>query len=241
MRNAAASAGGEPQVGGAQFGQLAPGAQPGQRQRRILTGGDHQVHRWRQVREQEGEGVVDRFGIDHMVVVEDKDEIVRQGGDLVEQGGQDRCGRQRRRGVEHSHHPRPDLRRDRLQGSDEVGEEARRVVIPVVQREPGGRAVAPGDPCADEGGLAEAGGGGDEGQGAVQPLVEPREQAGAADKVRPGRGEIEFGGEQWRRHRPTSASSGTRSFITQAHASYPDCSSPFIGIIPDNGNAEPIH
>ena len=59
---------------------------------RIFTGGDDQVHLRRQVLEQKGEGLVNRFGIDHVVVVQDEDEIVREGGDLVEQGGQDRFG-----------------------------------------------------------------------------------------------------------------------------------------------------
>ena len=130
MRNAAASAGGEAQVGGAQLGQLAPGAQPGQGERRILAGGDHQVHPRRQVLEQEGEGIVDRFGIDRVVVVEDEDEIVREGGDLVEQGRQDRVGRRWLRGLERTQHPRADLRRDRLQRGDEIGQEARGVVVP---------------------------------------------------------------------------------------------------------------
>ena len=75
--------GGETQVRGAQFGQLAPGAQPGQGQLRILAGGDDQVHARRQVLEQEGEGVVDPSGIDNVVVVEDEDEIVRHGVDFV--------------------------------------------------------------------------------------------------------------------------------------------------------------
>ena len=43
----------------------------------ILTGGDDQVHLRRQVLEQKGEGFVNRFGIDHVVVVQDEDEIVR--------------------------------------------------------------------------------------------------------------------------------------------------------------------
>ena len=67
--------GGEAQVGGAQLGQLAPGAQPGQRQRRILAGGDDQVHLRRQVFEQKGQGLVDRLGINDVVVVEDEDEL----------------------------------------------------------------------------------------------------------------------------------------------------------------------
>ena len=82
--------GGKAQVGGAQLGQLAPGAQAGQGELRILAGGDDQVQLRRQVLEQKGEGIVNRLGIDHMVVVEDEDERVREGGDLVEQGRQDR-------------------------------------------------------------------------------------------------------------------------------------------------------
>ena len=45
----------EAQIGGAQFGQLAAGAQPGQREWRILSGGDDQLHLRRQVIEQEGQ------------------------------------------------------------------------------------------------------------------------------------------------------------------------------------------
>ena len=49
--------GGKAQVGGAQLGQLAPGAQSGQGKLWILAGGDDQVHLWRQVLEQKGEGL----------------------------------------------------------------------------------------------------------------------------------------------------------------------------------------
>ena len=67
---------GETQVGGAQFGQLAPGAQAGQGKLGILTGGDDQVHLWRQVLEQKGEGFVNRFGINNVIVVKDEDEAL---------------------------------------------------------------------------------------------------------------------------------------------------------------------
>ena len=50
----------EAQISGAQFGHLAPGAQAGQGQLRVLTGGDDQVHLRRLVLEQKGEGGVDR-------------------------------------------------------------------------------------------------------------------------------------------------------------------------------------
>ena len=42
---------------------------------RILAGGDDQVHLGRQMLEQKGEGFVNRFGIKHVIVVKDEDEI----------------------------------------------------------------------------------------------------------------------------------------------------------------------
>ena len=53
--------GGKAQVGGAQFGQLVAGAQPGQGELGVLAGGDDQVHLGRQVLEQKGEGIVNRL------------------------------------------------------------------------------------------------------------------------------------------------------------------------------------
>ena len=55
----------------------------------ILTGGDDQVHLGRQVHEQKDERLVNRLGIDHVVVIQDEDEIVREGDDLIEQGCQE--------------------------------------------------------------------------------------------------------------------------------------------------------
>ena len=68
--------GSKAQVGGAQFSQLAAGAQPSQGQVWILAGGDDQVHLWRQVLKQKGECVVYWFGINNVVVVKDKDEAL---------------------------------------------------------------------------------------------------------------------------------------------------------------------
>jgi hypothetical protein len=152
------------------------------------------VDLWRQVLEQKGEGVVDRSGINDVVVVEDEDEIVRGGGDFVEQGRQDRLGRRRLRGLERTQHPFPDIRRDRLQSGDEVSQEACGVVISLIKRQPGGRLRAAGEPFAEERGFAEACGGGDEGQPAVQTLVEVLDQAGAEDDSGPRWGSIEFSG-----------------------------------------------
>ena len=49
--------------------------------------------------------MVNRFGINHVVVVKDEDEIVRDGGDFIEQGRQNRFGWRWLRGLEHTQHP----------------------------------------------------------------------------------------------------------------------------------------
>ena len=92
--------GAEAQVGGAQLGQLAAGAQARQGQRRVLAGGDHQVQRRRQVVEQEGDRGVDGRRAHEVVVVEDQQTGVGQGGQVVDQVGEHDLGRRRLRGVE---------------------------------------------------------------------------------------------------------------------------------------------
>ena len=51
--------------------------------------------------------MVNRFGINQVIVVKDEDEIVGDGGDLVEQACQYRFGYFRERGLERSQYPRP--------------------------------------------------------------------------------------------------------------------------------------
>jgi hypothetical protein len=76
---------GKPQIRGAQFGQFVTRPQPRQRQRGILPGGDDQAHRGGQVCEQKGEGLAHRFVVNHVVVIKDEDEIVRERADFVDQ------------------------------------------------------------------------------------------------------------------------------------------------------------
>ena len=78
------------QVVRVQFGQLPAGAQARQPQDRIGAGGQAQVHLWRQMVEQKGERLVNRRGLDHVVIVEDEHQAIRKARDLVEQSGQDR-------------------------------------------------------------------------------------------------------------------------------------------------------
>ena len=92
-----------------------------------------------------------------MVIIQHEDEIVRDGGNFIEQGCQDRFGGRRLRGLERSQHPFSNIRRNRLQSRDEVSQKACGVVIPFIQRQPGNRSLATGDPFADQGGFPKPG------------------------------------------------------------------------------------
>ncbi len=80
----------------------------------IFAGGNDQMHLWRQVLDEICEGHVNRFGINHVVVIKDEDEMVWERGDLIEQGHQDRFEWRWLRGLERTQHPFPNIRRSRL-------------------------------------------------------------------------------------------------------------------------------
>src|SRR5674476_1332244 len=86
--------------------------------------------------QQKRESFVHRFGVDDMVVVEDEDETVWESRDLVEQSRQHRFGRWRLGRLEHTQHPLPDIRGNRPQSGDDVGQEERRIAVPFVQGKP---------------------------------------------------------------------------------------------------------
>src|SRR5256886_10521233 len=152
--------------------------------------------------EQKGEGMVNRFGINHVVVVKDEDERVFYGSNVIEQGRQNRYGWRWLRRLERTQHAFSNSRRNRLQSSDEVRQKPCGVVIPFVQRQPGGtgpRSLDSLDPCTDQRGFPKAGGGSDEGQFAVQILVQPLEQAGGEGNGLPKPRGIQVPGEDGRR------------------------------------------
>ena len=68
--------GGEPQIAGAQLGELPAGPQPRQRQRRIGPAGQHQVHAQGQMLEQEHKRLVHLLGVDQVVVVENQQQLI---------------------------------------------------------------------------------------------------------------------------------------------------------------------
>ena len=137
--------------------------------------------------------MVNRFGIKYVVVVKDEGKMVRDGGDFIQQGRQNRFGWRWLRGLQQTQHTFANMRRNRfdsaqdkrLQSRDEVSQKACRILIPFVQRQPSGRSLGTRDPNACQRRFTKAGGGRDEGQFAVQTLVQPLDQAGAEDNFRP--------------------------------------------------------
>ena len=119
---------------GPQLGQVAAGAQPGKGEVRVLTRGDDQMQLRGQVIDQKRESVVHRLRIDHVIIVQDEDETIRDGGHFVEQGRQHHLGGRGLRGMEDSRQFRSDTRCDPLQRRDEIREKACRVVVSFIKR-----------------------------------------------------------------------------------------------------------
>ncbi len=106
----------EAQVGGAQFDQLVAGAQPGQRQRRILARGDDQVQaRWLML-EQKGDGAIHGSRVDPVIVVENEDERAIDRSEFVGQGRQSGLSRAGLQVFQRGRHAPTEGRVQRLQG-----------------------------------------------------------------------------------------------------------------------------
>ena len=187
---------GEAQIGDAQLGQLAASAQARQRQGRVFARGDHQVQLRRQALDQEGQGIVHGGVVHQVVVIQHQDQAPLGGGQVIEQGGQQRFGRRRLGRTQRGQHALAERRVNALQRGDQVGQEAGGIAVALVQRQPGGGPRPAGQPFAEQGGLASAGGGRDQGQFAVQPGVQPFHQPRTGDQVGRRGGQVELGGEE---------------------------------------------
>ena len=80
--------GAEPQIGGSDLGQFAASPHPGERQRRVEPGGDHQSERRRQIAQQVLDRFVDADVGQQVVVVQDQRVPGVARGQVVEQRGQ---------------------------------------------------------------------------------------------------------------------------------------------------------
>jgi hypothetical protein len=113
---------------------------------RVLAAGDHQMQRRRQVVEQEGDRGMDGRGAHQVVVVQDQQARVGQGGQVVDQLGDHDLGRRRPRGLQPGQRPAPAGGGDRPEGADQVAKHLIGLLVGLVEGQPGGRAVQLGEP-----------------------------------------------------------------------------------------------
>ena len=85
-----------------------------------------------------------------------------------------------------------------LQGSDQIAQEAPRLIVILIQRQPGYRHSTTGDTRCHQGGLAKTSRGGNQGQRTAQPLrdlfLEPR----PGDQLWPGEGQVQLRADEGR-------------------------------------------
>ena len=196
----------EAQVGGADLDELAPRAQPGERQARIGPRADHDLQvRW-QVVDEEGEPVLHLGGVDDVVVVEDQDQFGSGGLEVRGEAADDRLGVARTRGerlvVAASRVPASPLER-----GDHVTPEHGGIVVALDRARANASRTAVFHtryPVGEEGRLAEPGWCRDESElrlaTGVQALDEarPRDESGSRGR------DVELGGEKRTRHGHTS-------------------------------------
>ena len=120
LRNSAASAGVKRKSAARSSVNWPRTRKPGQRECGILSGGDDQVQLRRQMIDQKSERLIDRFGIKCMVIIQHQHHPIGDHGDFVQQSGQQRFAGRWLRRLERGQHACADLRRNRLQGCDEV-------------------------------------------------------------------------------------------------------------------------
>jgi hypothetical protein len=199
---------GEAQVGGAQLSELAAGPQPRQRERRVGAAGHHQPQRGRQVLQQEAERLVDRLGLDQVVVVQHQHDRLGRTGQLVDHHGRDRLARTGLRALQEPGGLLGNPRGDRVQRGGDVAPEPHRVVVSLVQRQPGHRPPAASGPVGQQGRLAEPGRGADQDQLAARPLVQTLQQPRARHEPGPRPWHMQLGRQQRVALRPGSRGEG---------------------------------
>ncbi|MCY1425594.1 hypothetical protein D9M71_413850 [compost metagenome] len=190
--------GAEAQVGGADLQQFAVGAEASEADVRQAPRADQQLAVGRQVigdlpHQGEHRGIAQR-----LEVVEEEGEGLRQRHQLIGQvdGARDFVGADRK------------LRCDVLQGADQVADEARRVVVGVVQGQPGHRAAGRRqrlEGLAHDGRLAETGRRMHQDQPRGGAFADAREQVGALQRraadgrrLQLGAAQAGAGGRGWR-------------------------------------------
>jgi hypothetical protein len=152
----------------------------------------------RAVLQQEFQGGVHRLGTDEVVVVQDQQHLapVGLGGQLVDQRRHQPFKRRRGRWVEHRGDLVGEPRPYPVQRGGDMAPEPCRVVVTLVQRQPGDRPPAGLDPMGQQAGLAEPGRRADQQQPPRQPVVKLLQQAWARHEAGLRAGQVQLGGQQ---------------------------------------------
>lgn len=132
--------GGEAELVGADFGELVASAEAAEGERGVLAGGDDEMRRGGKVFEEEGELVIDSGVIDEMIIIEDEDDGLGEGGEGVDEGGEDGFDGWGLRGLEEGGYVLAEGREDGLERGDEIAPKAVGVVIIIIEGEPSGGA-----------------------------------------------------------------------------------------------------
>ena len=103
---------------------LARHPQAPKRKRRIGPARDRQLQVRRQATEQKRDRVMYCLVPDQVVVIQNEDEMFRDGADFIEQGRQHRFDWRWLRGLQHPQHPCSHIGHDRLQSGDDVSQKA---------------------------------------------------------------------------------------------------------------------
>src|SRR5690242_4742469 len=155
-------------------------AQPGQRQWWLGAARQDDVNHWWQVVQQEGQRLMDGRIFDQMIIVENENQVIGSVDGGIGKRGQYSFAIRRHRAEQHLQRAFPDLRLNLLPSCQQVAEEAIRVIILHVNREPDNCQAACVRPCSERGSLAIACGGGDQRQlGALDALLEDIQEVGA--------------------------------------------------------------
>ena len=142
---------------------------------------------------------------DQVVVVQHQHQVGLAGGELVEQLRQDHLGEDvgRARALEQGERALPEAGLDHPERLDDIGPEPHRVVVAVVQRQPGdppGAVVGP-PPLGQQGGLARTGRGVDQAQPPLGPGLQQPVQPGPGDQPGPDRRRAQLGPQEDRPRR----------------------------------------
>jgi hypothetical protein len=162
-----------------------------------------------------------------VVVVQHQHDLLGHPGQLIDQG---RHHRLERDGLQAITQQRADLPGDPraylIQRGGGMPPEPGRVVVALVQRQPGDRPLAAPGPVGQQGGLAEAGRGAHQGQLDPVRLGEPVGEPRAGHKAATGLGHVQLGGQ----HIPLAAdgsSWGRRGRLS--HRAHPHAGSALTG------------